>query len=119
MHLIIKLIDGYVEEIDGNDDRYLVVSAVDNNVDVINKFTEICKDIKDKIFKISGKTFDRIEFGKIRFSSDIALPLNTLIKFHVLTVVIRCIIEKDGKYYLEICLDDALFQDNSIKSNSI
>ena len=40
------------------------------------------------------KDYNGIAFKKIRFNSDVALPLNTPIKFHKLTVVIRCIIEK-------------------------
>ena len=48
-------------------------------------------------------------YDKIRFNSDVALRLNTLIKFHALTVAIRCIIKKDNKYYSEIYLDDALY----------
>ena len=31
-------------------------------------------------------------------SSDIDLPLDTLIQFKILTVIIRCIIKKDDKY---------------------
>ena len=46
----------------------------------------------------------------MKFDSDISLPLHTLIKFHASTVVIRGIIEKDGKYYPEIYLDNALFE---------
>ena len=33
-------------------------------------------------------------FDKIRFSSDIDLPLGTLIQFKILTIIIRCIIKK-------------------------
>ena len=47
---------------------------------------------------------------KNRFNSDVALPLNTVLKFYALTVIIRCIVEKDGKYYPEIYLDDALYE---------
>ena len=47
---------------------------------------------------------------KNRFNSDVALLLNTVIKCHALTIVIRCIIEKNGKYYPEIYLDDALYE---------
>ena len=49
LYLIIRGIDGYVEEIDGSDDRYLNnydsddryfnISLVNNNKEVINKFT--------------------------------------------------------------------------------
>ena len=47
---------------------------------------------------------------KIKFDSDDNLPLNTVLKFHVLTIVIRCIFEKDGKYYPQIFLDDSLYE---------
>ena len=47
---------------------------------------------------------------KIKFYSDDNLPLNTVLKFHVLTIVIRCIFEKDGKYYPQIFLDDSLYE---------
>ena len=45
---------------------------------------------------------------KIKFNSDDNIPLNKVINFHNLTVVIRSIFENDGKYYLQIYLDDAL-----------
>ena len=110
LYLVIKSIQGYVEKIDGSDDRYLNISLVDNNKEVINKFNEVWESIKDQILKINGsvKEYDK-DYKRIRFNSDVALPLDTPIKFHALTVVTKCIIEKDGKYYPEIYLDDALF----------
>ena len=36
---------------------------------------------------------------KIKFDSDDDLPLNTVLKSHILTIVIRGVFEKDGKYY--------------------
>ena len=115
LYLIIRSMDGYVEEIDNSDDRYLVISSVDSNKKVLNKFNEVWKCIKHQIFRINGSMeLHSIEnydegYDKIRFNSDVALRLNTLIKFHALTVVIRCIIKKDNKYYSEIYLDDALY----------
>ena len=60
--------------------------------------------IEDKIIldKIDG-------FDKIRFSSDIDLPLGTLIQFEILTIIIRCIIKKDDKNYPKIYLDECLY----------
>ena len=49
---------------------------------------------------------------KLRFSSDLDLPLNTLIEFRALTLTISCVIEKDGKYYPEIYLDEGLYVQN-------
>ena len=46
---------------------------------------------------------------KIKFDSDDNLPLNKVLKFHVLTIIIRSVFEKDGKYYPQIFLDDYLY----------
>ena len=47
---------------------------------------------------------------KIKFDSDDNLPLNIVLTFRVLMIVIRCIFEKDGKYYPQIFLDDSLYE---------
>ena len=47
---------------------------------------------------------------KIKFDSDENLPLNKILKFRVLTIIIRNIFEKDGKYYRQIFLDDCLYE---------
>ena len=46
---------------------------------------------------------------KNKFDSDHNLPLNKVLKFHVLTIIIRNVFEKDGKYYPYIFLDDCLY----------
>ena len=43
---------------------------------------------------------------KIKFNSDDDLRLNKILKFHILTIIIRNIFEKDGKYYPQMFLDD-------------
>ena len=94
LYLIIKTIDGYVEEKDGN--RYLNIALTNNNDEVMmKKFNEVWKGIKDQILKINGSVEEYdIYYKKIKFYSNVTLPLNTVLKFHALTVVIRCIIEK-------------------------
>ena len=47
---------------------------------------------------------------KTKFSSDDDLPLNTVLKFHILTVTIRNVFEKYGKYYPRTYLDDCLYK---------
>ena len=39
---------------------------------------------------------------KIKFNSDDDLPLNKILKSHILTIIIRNIFDKDGKYYPQI-----------------
>ena len=45
---------------------------------------------------------------KIKIGSDDNLPLNKVLKFHALTIIIKSVFERDGKYYPQIFLDDTL-----------
>ena len=79
LYLNVKSLLGSVEKINGSSDRYLVIGK--SNIEVINVFNTIKEYvqstiIKDKLIKIDG-------FDKIRFSSDIDLPLGKLIEFKV------------------------------------
>ena len=47
---------------------------------------------------------------KIKFDSDDNLPLNEILKFRVLTIIIRRVFEKDGKYYPQVFLDDCRYE---------
>ena len=101
LHLVVRYLFGCVEKIQGSSDRYLVVD--ENNKEVINVFDKLWKFIKDEINRLIRRN-DKITFGnadnkisehkKLRFSSDVDSPLDTLIEFHMLTIVINCVIEK-------------------------
>ena len=106
LYLNVKSLLGSVERINGSSDRYLVIDK--SNIEVINVFNTIKEYvqstiIKDNLIKIDG-------FDKIRFSSDIDLPLGKLIEFKVLTIIIKCIIKKNDKNYPEIYLDECLYR---------
>ena len=102
LYLIVKSLLGSVEKIDGSSDRYLVIDK--SSIEVINVFNTLREYIEDNIIldKIDG-------FDKIRFSSDIELPLGTLIQLKILTIIIRCIIKNGDKYYPEIYLEECLY----------
>ena len=117
LYLIVRHIFGRVEKIQGSSDRYLVVD--ENNKEVINVFDKLWKFIKDEINRLIKRndeiTFGNVdnkisEYNKLRFSSDVDLLLDTLIEFHMLTIVINCVIEKANKYYPEIYLDECLYE---------
>ena len=78
---------------------------------MLKKYAEIWRGIKDQTLKINGSVgeYDK-DYMKIKFDSDDSLPLNTVLKFRILTIVIRCIFEKDGKCYPQIFLDDSLYE---------
>ena len=47
---------------------------------------------------------------KIKFKSDDNLPLNKPLKFHLITIINRCVFSKGGKFYPQLILDDTLYE---------
>ena len=47
---------------------------------------------------------------KIKFETDDNLPLNKTLKLHNMTIVIRSVLEEDGKFYPQIYLDECLYE---------
>ena len=45
---------------------------------------------------------------KIKFNTDDNLPLNKTLKLHNMIVIVRSVFEEDGKFYLQIYLDECL-----------
>ena len=93
-----------------NNVKYLKIEK--NHCDpIINKWNLVFDSIKDSIKKISNEEINfNDDFDKIKFVSDDSLRKDKLIYFPTLTVVIRCIFKRDGIFYTQISLDDALYQ---------
>ena len=49
---------------------------------------------------------------EIKFNSDDDLPLSKQLKFHNMTITIRSVSDEDGKLYLQVFLDDTLYELN-------
>ena len=47
---------------------------------------------------------------KIRFESDDNLPLNNILKLHILTAIVRSVFEEDDKYYPQVFLNEYLYE---------
>ena len=47
---------------------------------------------------------------KIKFNTDDNIPLNKIIYFPAITIIIRSVTQKDGKYYPQVFLDEHLYQ---------
>ena len=47
---------------------------------------------------------------KIKFNSDDNLPFNKPLKFYNMTITTRSVFEEDGKLYLQVFLDDTLYE---------
>ena len=50
------------------------------------------------------------DYIKIKFNSDVDLPLNKPLKFHLMTITIKPVFEEDGKLYPQVFLDDTLYE---------
>ena len=105
LYFFIDRLIGFIEEIDGSSDKYLVVVSSVRNKNIINYIDTIWKSIKNKINPdIKIKDYD-----KFRFNSNIDLPVNTIIEFCSLLINVSCVIEKDNDYYPEIYLDECSY----------
>ena len=49
-------------------------------------------------------------YARIGVNTDNDLPLNTPLKFSALTIIIRCILQKGEKLYLQIYLSKCLYE---------
>ena len=110
LYLLIDKIDGFAEEKEGSE--YLNIFLTDSNSEVLKKYAEVWSRIKDYIKKINnGKLgeYDK-DYMKIKFNLDDDLPLHKILKFRILTIIIRNIFDKDGKYYPGIFLNDCLYE---------
>ena len=105
LYFFINRLIGFIEEIDGSSDKYLVVVSSVRNKNIINVLDMVWSSIEDKINPgIKIKDYD-----KFRFNSDIDLPVNTIIEFRSLLINVSCVIEKDNEYYPEIYLDECSY----------
>ena len=102
--------DGYIEEKNGN--KCLVLTSADGNKKVFSKFTKHWGELKHLIETINKDKKGQYEkdFMKMKFNSDDNLPLNKMIKLHMLTVIVRSVFEKNGKYYPQVFLDECFYE---------
>ena len=110
LYLLIDEMDGFIEEKEG--DKYLNIALTDSNSEVLKKYAKVWRGIGDQIKKIyDGRSREYgKDYMKIKFSSDDDLPLNIVLKFRILTIIIRNVFEKASKYYPQFFLDDSLYE---------
>ena len=60
---------------------------------------------------LSGKNSEYgKDFMKMKFDKNDNLPLNKLLRLHMLTIIVRSVFEKDGKLNPQIYLDECLYE---------
>ena len=107
LYLIINKIKGHFEEVDG--DKCLIISS--ENGDIMQKYQEVFDGIKEIIKRIndySQPTKYDDNYMKNKFNTDDNIPLNKIIYFPTMTIIIRTVTQKDGTYYPQLFLDECL-----------
>ena len=98
----------YRSILEGDGIKYLTIHKPEN---VLKKYEQVFSKIKQNIEKVSGEKGIYIDnFQKIKISTDDEPPLKDLIYLPTLTVVIRCVFKQGGTFYLQVYLDDSLYQ---------
>ena len=117
LYFVVNRLIGYIEEIEGSSDKYLVVATSVRNKDIISVLDMVWGSIENKINpnpNINHNIIKIEDYNKFRFNSDKYLPLDTLIEFRSLVINVSCVIEKDNEYYPEIYLDECLYVKDNI-----
>ena len=111
LYLIIAHASGYIEEKGVN--KYLVFDSTDENKELLKKYNDVWNGIRDKIKEISSNECDyKKDYMKIKFNSDDNLLLNKPLKFRNMAITTRSVFEEDGKLFLQVFLDDILYELN-------
>ena len=111
LYLVVDHMYGKIEKINDSKDRYLVI----NNDNYINKeniiFFCLWDYIIDEIKYLRRDDNEVIikDSNKIRFSSDVFIPNNVLLRFYPLVIVINYVIEKNYDFIPEIYINDGYF----------
>ena len=101
---------------------YLVIDDIkgyfniDDNVGsilnlILNKYHQVWKEIFKKVNDENGEL---ILHEKMRLI-DSNFPIEKIFKIQSITIVIKSLIEKDNKFYLELALNRCLFEPYEIK----
>ena len=87
-----------------NGEKYLIIDSTDKYEEV---FSGIISEIK--ILNSGKELFYEKNYARIGVNTDDNLPLNKPLKFPTL-IIIRCILQKVEKLYLQIYLDECLYE---------
>ena len=104
-HFVIDDIKGYFN-VDDNVGSILNMILTD---DQKNKYHQVWKEIFKNVNDGNGELMLIIRLTDSNF------PIEKIFKIHSITIVIKSLIEKDNKFYLELALNRCLFEPYKIK----
>ena len=101
-YLTIDNIKGYFSF--GN--NMVSLDIIFSNDDQKNKYHQVWKEI----FKIVNNGNGELKIHEKTVSSDRDIPTDKIIKISSVTIVIKSLLEKDNKFYLELTLNHCLYE---------
>ena len=122
LYFVVDHLYGRIEKINGSKDRYIVINN-DGHINEENiNFFGLWDSIINKIKYLRGDDvmFDDNEViikdsNKIKFSSDVFIPNDVLLRFYSLVIVINYVIEKNDEFIPDIYINEGYFTKYSIK----
>ena len=81
MYFVINRLIGYIEEIEGSSDKYLLVLGGLRNKNITSVLDKIWESIENKVEDKINSGIKIKDYNKFRFNSDIDLTLNTALEF--------------------------------------
>ena len=116
LYFVVDHFYGTIDKINGSKDRYLVINK-DSLMNEKNiRFFYLWHSIINKIKYLRGDDvmFDDNEViikdsNKIRFSSDVFIPNDVLLRFYSSVIVINYVVEKNDEFIPEIYINEGYF----------
>ena len=112
LYLVVDHMYGTIEKINDSKERYLVINN-DNHINEENiTFFCLWDSIINKIKCLRGDDNEVIikDSIKIRFSSDVFIPNDVLLRFYSLVIVINYVTEKNDEFIPEIYINEGCFK---------
>ena len=103
LYLIIHSATGYFKE--KMVKKYLIIYSTEKDKEV---FSEIRSEIE--MLNNGKKLYYEKDYVRIGINTNDDLPSNAALNFPTLTIIIRCILQKDKKFYPQIYLSKCLFE---------
>ena len=99
LYLMINRFYGFFEQKNG--EKYLNID--DTSSEILKKYNEVFNGIKYHIKKINDNDSEyEKDYMKIKFNTGDDIPLNKVLYFPTITVIIRCIFEKIVNIILDV-----------------
>ena len=109
LYLAINRIKDHFEEVEG--DKYRIICS--ENGDIMHKYQDVFDGIKEIIKKINDYSqpikYDD-NYMKVKINTDDNILLNKIIYFPTVTIIIRSVTQKDGKYYPQLFLYECMHE---------